>query len=224
MVPERIEPFGEAALLVVLGDRVDPALALRAQRLAGRLDGLRAAAPGIGRPVPAHASVLVPFDPLSIHEDAVRELIRRAVADSAADVDEATDDGPGSMTEIHVRYGGPDGVDLEDVAAAHDLRPADVVELHASARHLVLFLGFAPGFAYVAGLPAQLATPRRDRPRERVPAGSVAISGELTGLYPTALPGGWNLIGRTDDVLWDPRRPEPSLLRPGAFVRFVPAR
>ena len=126
--------------------------------------------------------------------------------------------------EIPVRYGGEDGPDLEAVAAAHDLRPADVAELHAAAVHTVLFLGFAPGFAYLGGLPEQLVTPRRATPRERVPAGSVAIAGEHSGVYPRSMPGGWNLIGRTDQALFDAGREPPSLLAPGALVRFVPAR
>ena len=126
--------------------------------------------------------------------------------------------------EISVRYGGADGPDLADVAARHGLTPADVVELHAGARYRVLFLGFAPGFAYMGGLPAAIATPRRPTPRERVPAGSVGIAGEQTGVYPLAMPGGWNLIGRTDARLFDPDRSQPALFRPGAVVRFVPAR
>jgi 5-oxoprolinase (ATP-hydrolysing) subunit B len=88
----------------------------------------------------------------------------------------------------------------------------------------VLFLGFAPGFAYLGGLPDAIATPRRPSPRERVPAGSVGIAGEQTGVYPLSMPGGWNLIGRTDAVLFDPLRADPALLKPGSAVRFVPAR
>ena len=126
--------------------------------------------------------------------------------------------------EIAVRYGGADGPDLEAVADLHGLRPADVADLHASAPYRVLFLGFAPGFGYLAGLPPSLSTPRRASPRERVPAGSVGIAGEQTAVYPLAMPGGWQLIGRTDAVLFDPTRDPPALLRPGAAVRFVPAR
>jgi KipI family sensor histidine kinase inhibitor len=86
----------------------------------------------------------------------------------------------------------------------------------------VLFLGFAPGFAYLGGLAAALATARRPTPRERVPSGSVAIAGRQTAIYPRSMPGGWQLIGRTDVQLFDPSRSKPALLEPGATVRFVP--
>ena len=221
-----IEPFGDAALLIAAGSRVDPALAAWAQAVAAAIDTTRAARPAIGRPVPAHASVLVPFDPLAIGLDDAIGLARAAIAtagSSPAAVDpEDADASP--PIEIAVRYGGADGPDLEAVADLHGLRPADVVDLHASAPYRVLFLGFAPGFGYLAGLPPSLSTPRRASPRERVPAGSVGIAGEQTAVYPLAMPGGWQLIGRTDAVLFDPTRDPPALLRPGAAVRFVPAR
>jgi KipI family sensor histidine kinase inhibitor len=228
--PPSFEPIGDAGLLVSFGPAVDAAAA-RAQAVAAAIDQARPGMPAIGRPVPAHASVLVPFDPLAIGlEDAVG-LARSAVtsadatlasnetdADVAADVEHAA----ATAIEIPVRYGGAEGPDLETVAELLGLRPADVVELHASARYRVLFLGFAPGFGYLGGLPAALATPRRDSPRERIPAGTVAIAGGQTCVYPLAMPGGWQLIGRTDTILFDPVRPEPALLRPGAGVRFVP--
>jgi KipI family sensor histidine kinase inhibitor len=216
-----IAPFGDAGLLVTFGERADPVLTGRARALARAFDERRATTPGIGRSVPAHASVLVPFDPLAVDvaavSDLVREGIRAAATAPAAEPDE-------TVVEIVVRYGGADGPDLDDVAERHGLSPADVVELHANARYRVLFLGFAPGFAYLGGLPPALATSRRATPRERVPAGSVGIAGEQTGIYPRSMPGGWNLIGRTDADLFDPVRAEPALLRPGAVVRFVPAR
>jgi KipI family sensor histidine kinase inhibitor len=221
----RVDPFGDAAVLVTLGDRADPDLARRTGETARAIHAARAGLPGVGRPVPAHATVLVPFDPLEIDPQDVQAAVVRVLQEVAPRGQEGETELPGLPTvEIPVRYGGEDGPDLEAVAEAHDLRPRDVAELHAATVHTVLFLGFAPGFAYLGGLPEQLVTPRRATPRERVPAGSVAIAGEHSGVYPRSMPGGWNLIGRTDQDLFDAGREPPSLLEPGTLVRFVPAR
>jgi KipI family sensor histidine kinase inhibitor len=123
---------------------------------------------------------------------------------------------------IAVRYGGHDGPDLERIAAAAGLTRERVIELHAGAEYTVAALGFAPGFAYLDSLPTELRVPRRDSPRPRVPAGSVAIAGGQTAIYPHATPGGWHLIGRTDACLFDPKRTPPNLFSPGDRVRFVP--
>jgi KipI family sensor histidine kinase inhibitor len=224
----RIAAFGDAAVLLTLADRVDPEdgfTARQAQAIAAAVEEGRGRWPAIGRAVPAHASVLVPFDPLAIDLDEVRTIVEGCarLADGGS-IARAVAAETRPTVEIRVRYGGADGPDLEAVASVHDLSPSDVVELHAGAMYRVLFLGFAPGFAYLGGLPPGLATPRRSTPRTRVPAGSVGIAGEQTGVYPLAMPGGWQLIGRTDIALWDLSRPSPALLRPGDVVRFVPVR
>lgn len=128
---------------------------------------------------------------------------------------------PGALLEIPVRYGGVDGPDLAAVAGLHGLSEDEAVERHCAREYVVNFLGFAPGFAYLGGLDPMLHAPRLAVPRPRVPAGSVAIGGELTGVYPSALPGGWNLIGRTDLTLFDAAREPAALLGPGDRVRFV---
>jgi KipI family sensor histidine kinase inhibitor len=125
----------------------------------------------------------------------------------------------GPTVEIEVRY---DGEDLATVAHAAGTTVADVISMHSAAAYTVAFCGFAPGFAYLVGLPPALVLPRRASPRPLVPAGSVAIAGEFSAVYPTASPGGWHLLGRTRQVMFDPHADAPALLVPGAAVRFVP--
>jgi len=216
----RIEPLGDSALLVTLGNRADPVFTARARAVAAAIDDLRAAEPGLGRAVPAHASVLVPFDPVAVRRADVHRFVASAVDAGLAAASAAGDDIDVAI-EIPVRYGGSDGLDLDDVAKRLGIPAPEVIRRHAAGRYSVLFLGFAPGFAYLGGLPPELVTPRRATPRERVPAGSVAIAGEQTAVYPRAMPGGWNVIGRTDAILFDPAASSPARLRPGATVRFV---
>jgi KipI family sensor histidine kinase inhibitor len=228
----RIEPIGERAVLVTVGDRVDLVVNDRARRLAAAVEAYRASDPRLGRSVPAAASVLVPFDPMSLSwpeaAGIVAELADRIAAaergPDGADAEGADTAAARSPVEIEVRYGNLDGPDLAAVAAGHGLRPADIVELHAGSVWTVLFLGFAPGFAYLGPLPPELATARLSTPRERVPAGSVAIGGDQTAVYPFAMPGGWQIIGRTDRTMWDLGRVPPNLLGTGGRVRFVPVR
>jgi KipI family sensor histidine kinase inhibitor len=130
-----------------------------------------------------------------------------------------TDELPeGELVEIPVVYDGPD---LDFVASAWDTDVAGVVRRHAAVEYVAEFCGFAPGFAYLAGLPENLAVPRLESPRARIPAGSVGLAGTWCGVYPSASPGGWRLLGRTDATLWDQDREQPALLAPGTRVRFV---
>ena len=210
--------MGEAALLLTLGDEVSPDLNDLVHWVVAELGPAAEEHPaGLGTAVPGYASVLVPFDPDLVPEEAVRSLLgaalRRATGGARA---------PGPLVEIPVRYGGRDGPDLAEVADRTGRSEADVVGLHAGREYRVYLVGFVPGFPYLGVLPEELDLPRRATPRVRVPAGSVAIAGRQTGIYPFASPGGWHLIGRTDTLIWDARRDPPALLAPGARVRFVP--
>ena len=181
--------------------------------------------PGWGRSVPGATSVLVRVDPIEPGVDAAAAELREIVgagelrtsgaARSAGVVDRPT-------VIIPVRYGGADGPDLEAVAELAGLAPDAVAEAHAAVLYHALFLGFAPGFAYLGTLPPELVVPRRSEPRVRVPAGTVGLAGAQTAVYPIESPGGWQLIGRTSLQLWDPRRSAPALIQPGDTVRFVP--
>lgn len=128
--------------------------------------------------------------------------------------------GEGRLVELPTTY---DGADLDAVAEAWGTDAAEVVRRHQATQFVAAFCGFAPGFAYLTGLPADLQVPRRATPRTRVPAGAVALAGPWCAVYPTASPGGWQLLGHTDAVLWDVARPDPALLLPGTRVRFVAA-
>jgi KipI family sensor histidine kinase inhibitor len=124
---------------------------------------------------------------------------------------------PGEPLVIDVVY---DGVDLDEVAELSGLTTTQVIDAHTANPWNVGFCGFAPGFAYLVGGDPRLAVPRRSEPRPSVPAGSVGLAGEFTGIYPRRSPGGWQLIGRTDAALWDIDRPDPALLTPGTWVQF----
>jgi KipI family sensor histidine kinase inhibitor len=217
-----ITPFGDAALMVTLGDEIDPELNERVHRLAAAIRRLAGTDPRFGQPVPAYGSVLVPTDLRAAGPEELIDTLSETVKE-AATAPAAPESEP-RRHELPTRYGGIDGPDLDALAAVHDLRPTDVIELHASVDYRVYMLGFAPGFAYLGGVPAAIATARRSTPRQRVRAGSVAIGRDQTGVYPFETPAGWHVIGRTDVRLWDPAAESPALLAPGDTVRFVPIR
>jgi KipI family sensor histidine kinase inhibitor len=217
----RIDPFGEAALLVSFADTASVGAARRAQALASALRAQRAVDAWLRAPVTGVASVLVAFDPLAVAVEDVRAVVESLAATIAEPPDPER---PVRVIEIPVRYGADDGPDLAGVAAESGLAPDEVIARHAAATYEVLTLGFAPGFAYLAEVDVAIRVPRLATPRPRVPAGSVAIAGSMTGVYPAAMPGGWRLIGRTELVLFDPLRADPATLHPGDQVRFVPVR
>jgi KipI family sensor histidine kinase inhibitor len=126
--------------------------------------------------------------------------------------------------DIPVAYGGQYGPDIDHLASVHQLSTDEVIRLHSQAKYQVFFIGFQPGFAYLEGLPRSLHTPRLSTPRPQVPAGSVAIGGEQTGIYPRHSPGGWQLIGQTNLKLFDPHQPNPCRLQAGDKITFIPTR
>ncbi|HEV8488713.1 MAG TPA: 5-oxoprolinase subunit PxpB [Candidatus Limnocylindrales bacterium] len=217
-----VRPFGDEAVLVSLGDRIDRAVNLRVHRIAAALAEERAHGLPIGAPVVAYAALVVPFDLARLDAHEAGAAVARVVEAVDEEPRDPTTEPPGRLVEIPTHYGGPDGEDLEEVAERLAVSAETVVELHASTEYEVYMLGFAPGFAYLGIVPEAIAVPRRPTPRPRVPAGSVAIAERQTAVYPAATPGGWNLIGRTDLALWDVERDPPALLATGDRVRFVP--
>lgn len=198
----RVRPFGEAAFLV----EVDGPEAAQGLRRALVAEPIRAVT-GL---VPGRASLLVEFDALAGDAD-----VLGAELESRTPLPETT----GRHRRIPVVY---DGSELAEVAELVGLSAAELVEAHAAGEHRVLFGGFAPGFAYVGGLPEAWRIPRLATPRTRTPAGSVAVADGMTGIYPAELPGGWRIIGRTPLTLFDPRREPPVYLESGDRVRFEP--
>ena len=171
--------------------------------------------PGIVELVPAYRTVLIVADPAQA--EALDDLAARLPHLELPPAEAVT----GETVEIPVSY---DGEDLPEVAGLTGLEPEEVVRRHTAPEYTVAFLGFSPGFPYLVGLDPALEVPRRDTPRTSIPAGSVGLAGNQTGIYPTASPGGWQLIGRTDVTLFDPARDPPALLAPGTRLRFTVAR
>lgn len=203
---ETILDYGDQGLLLQF-DRVAEVLAWT--------DALRAAAlPGVTDVVPASRTVLVKLDGPGRRSD-TRQRLRELRIDPG--MTETAPPGGRADVVIDVVYDGPD---LAEVADRTGLTVAQVVDAHTAAPWRVGFGGSTPGFAYLIGGDSRLAVPRRAEMRDAVPAGSVALAGEFSGIYPRRWPGGWQLIGRTDAVLWDLDRPDPALLAPGRWVQF----
>jgi inhibitor of KinA len=211
-----IEPLGDSALLVRLVDEFDPDQSLDAVLRA--TEALNAAAlPGVVELVPAYTTVGVFFDPARTGLDALRTEIEEALRETQPARSHA---GTGSTIEVPVCYENEFAPDLREVAWHAELSVEEVVQRHASAIYRVSCVGFTPGFPYLSGLPAELATPRRDSPRKRIPPGSVGIGGTQTGIYPSISPGGWNIIGRTPLRLFNVQSEPPALFHAGDRVRF----
>jgi KipI family sensor histidine kinase inhibitor len=211
----RFIPIGERALLVEFDRVITAAVNQMVHALAARM--AQAPLAGVTEWIPAYSSLVALYEPQEVPLKSVENWIRGCLASLPGRRTQSV-----KQVEILVRYGGADGPDLADVAAMHGLSQAEVVEKHSSPVYRVGMMGFMPGFAYLLGLDPALASPRLKTPRTQVPAGTVGIAGEQTGVYPQASPGGWRLIGRTDQVLFSPEQAPYFTLSPGDAVRFIP--
>lgn len=218
MIPApTFEPLGDDAVLIRFGVGIDTAVNARVHAAAARI--ANAAYSGIRDLVPGYATLGIHYD-WEFWSGDQRAFAYERIVDALNGILEldgvAADVAPRTV-EIPVCY---DGADLADVARHAGLAESEVIARHTGAEYTVAMLGFAPGFPYLLGLDPAIATPRRATPRTRVPAGSVAIGGAQTAVYPSELPGGWNLIGRTPLALFDVARSPPNLVAPGDRVRF----
>ena len=213
-----VEALGDGALTLCFGTRIDDQVNARVLALWRCLVAQRL--PGVIDLVPAFTTLTVLYDPLRCEDDALRARLLD-LAGTLADESK-----PARLVEIPVCYEDELAPDMAHVCEHTGLSASEVVRLHSEGAYRIHFLGFSPGFPYLGGLDPRLATPRRATPRTAVEPGSVGIGGSQTGVYPQRTPGGWQLIGRTPLVLFDPMRAPPALLQAGDRVQFVsiPAR
>jgi KipI family sensor histidine kinase inhibitor len=214
MAEYRLLPAGDTALVVEFGDRIDRRLNMSVLALSWHLN--EASIEGVIEVVPTFRSLMVHYDPLTLPSAA---LIRRIedLLDNLATGEEAD-----RRWRLPVCYDARMAPDLDEIAALTGLSPAQVIERHSGEIYHVYMLGFLPGQAYMGDLPAELALPRRETPRLKIPAGSVAIAMTMTCIFPLETPCGWRLIGRSPIPLWDRRPSSQPLLAPGDKVTFAP--
>lgn len=210
----KIVPLGDSALLVQLGDEIEITINQRVHALAALIN--ISPLGGVIETVPAYSTLLVLYDSLLLTEAALHEWLRRKLNQ----IENVNLRKPRQL-EVPLQYGGEYGADLQFVADYHHLRVDDVIRIHSEKTYMVYMMGFTPGFPYMGKLDDAIVTPRLETPRTHVPAGTVAIAGSQTGIYPIESPGGWRLIGHTSLKLFDPKSESPFLFSPGDEVRFV---
>ncbi len=211
----RYLPAGDQALVVELGDSIDPAINRKVRNLLLAIEGQNFN--GIRDLMPSYRSLLVYYDPSVISIDQLTEYLK-SLQSSSLDM---TASEP-KLLHIPSFYGGDMGPDLDFVAQHNSLTPQEVVAIHSGIDYLVYMLGFSPGFPLLGGMSERISTPRLESPRTVIPAGSVGLAEKQTGVYPTETPGGWRLIGRTPLKFFHQDEVPPTLVEPGDYIRFVP--
>jgi inhibitor of KinA len=206
---------GEQGLVVEFGDVIDAAVNARVHLLAKAL--MEERREGVLEVVPTYRSLFVNFNPLLIERQSLMQKIAELLSVLHT---RPCIDNPARVIAIPVSYGGEFGPDIEFVAAHNGISIPDVIEIHSSASYLIYMLGFTPGFPYLGGMHERIATPRLDKPRVSIPAGSVGIGGRQTGIYPIESPGGWRLIGRTPLKVFDASAASPFLFAAGDYLQF----
>lgn len=208
-------PAGDRGLLMEFGNQIDPDINSKIRAMASRL--ARQLPEGVEEIIPTYCALILVYDPMITDPDT---LIPCLISLNTT-LDNASLPHP-KIIELPVCYHSSLGPDLEHVAEINGLTPEEVVEIHTAPLYPIYMIGFTPGFPYLGGLSEKIHTPRLSSPRIRVPAGSVGIANNQTGIYPIASPGGWQLIGQCPVKLFDPARENPILLRAGDHLRFSP--
>ena len=206
---------GDTSVSVEFGNEISTAInaKIRAFNIALQGSGIK----GIVETVPSYRALMVHYDPAVIRYEKLVEQMQGLMGDL-----DKIEIPPSDVLEIPVLYGGEEGPDLEFVAKHNNKTPEEVIKIHSSTEYLIYMLGFTPGFTYLGGMSKEIATPRLQSPRVKIPGGSVGIAGEQTGVYPIDSPGGWQLIGRTPVRMYDPDRPVPILPQAGQYIKFYP--
>ncbi|MEP6894285.1 MAG: 5-oxoprolinase subunit PxpB [Chloroflexota bacterium] len=210
----RIVPLGDSAVLIQLGDEIDLTINQRVHTLSNLITA--SSINGIIETVPAYATLLVHYDPLTLSYTQIKNHLLVKISQ----VEETSNRMP-RLVEVPVRYGGKYGIDLESVASYLHLSVEDVIRIYSEKTYTVYMMGFTPGYPYMGKVDDALSMPRLETPRTRVPAGTVAIAGSQTGIYSIESPGGWNLIGWTPLKLFNSESNSPFLFAPGDEVKFV---
>ncbi|MCA1056118.1 5-oxoprolinase subunit PxpB [Rossellomorea aquimaris] len=218
-----LRPLGDSAVVIQLGDSIELNTHEKVKNVTAFFE--KNPQDWLLEVIPAFTTVTLYYDPIAILQQTPHELPYEGICSVLNDMLSGEIKGDSSserIIEIPVCYGGEFGPDLEEVARINGLTTEEVITKHSNGDYLVYMIGFAPGFPYVGGLDPALATPRRESPRLKIPAGSVGIAGEQTGVYPIETPGGWQLIGRTPLSLFQPELDTPSLLQAGDRIKFIP--
>jgi KipI family sensor histidine kinase inhibitor len=208
-------PSGDSAFIIKAGDVISEEVNLTVRKLLARIEEENV--PGITDFIPSYNELMVCYDPAKIGYRRLLEILHACDADPGA-----MHLSPAEVVHVPVLYGGEAGPDLHHVAEHNGLAEEEVIRIHSSADFLVYMLGFTPGFCYLGGMDKRIATPRQETPRLKIPAGSVGIAGEQTGIYPMESPGGWQLIGRTPLRLYNPDSKPGFLFSAGDYIRFYP--
>ncbi|MDR3341594.1 MAG: 5-oxoprolinase subunit PxpB [Treponema sp.] len=212
----RFLPAGDSGLILEFGNEISEGINRQIKFVTDTLD--EAKLPGVLDLVPTYRSILVSFDPLRISATGIADIVTNSMHNFAA----AEDASGGEVIEIPVLYGGDTGPDLDFIAHHTGLDREEVIRLHSSVEYLIYMIGFTPGFPYLGGMPKELTTPRLQKPRTLIPAGSVGIAAAQTGIYSVESPGGWQLLGRTPVRIFDCEREQPFLLSAGQYLKFCP--